>query len=181
MAEQVLIGQVYNVEGADYKKNGEDRRRVTFRLGMAKPYKEKVDGEEKRRSTFITVKCFNGLSETIEQYFGGDENKGRWIQLRGHFEEEEFDQMQEIDHPDDDELVIELPVKIKQLVFMVSGFSFIGEAPSTERKPASTKAKDKKKPVFKKKSDKSGTKSKPSAKEAEEELADDIEDDEAPF
>lgn len=182
MAEQILLGQVYSLEGFDYKKNGEDRRRVVFRLGMDKPYKveKTINGEKKsvREKTFVTAKCFNGLSETIEEYFGGSDNKGRWIQIRGHWEEEEFEVTQEIDHPEDEDIVIELPVKVKQLVFIVSGFSFIGEAPEQSEKPKQEKGK-KKTIQFKKKSDK---KEKPSADDAKKELANDTEEtEEAPF
>lgn len=180
MAKQILIGQVYSIEGFDFKKNGEDRRRIVFRLGMDKPYKvEKViDGEKKsvREKTFITCKCFNGLSETIEEYYSGDENKGRWIQLTGHYETEEFEKTVEIDHPEDEDVVIELPVKVQQLVFMVDGFSFIGDAPVQQEKPS--KEKKKKTVQFKKKSDKG----KPSADEAKKELEkESVDDEEAPF
>lgn len=181
MSKQQLIGQVYNVEGFDYKKNGEDRRRVVFRLGMDKPYKveKTINGEKKevREKTFITAKCFNGLSESIEEYFGGEDNKGRWIQLFGHYETEEFEKTVEIDHPEDEDVVIELPVKVQQLVFIVDGFNFIGPAPeqSTESKP---KEKKKKTVQFKKKSDKG----KPSADDAKKELESETEDtEEAPF
>lgn len=180
MAKQNLIGQVYSVEGFDFKKNGEDRRRVVFRLGMDKPYKveKTIDGEKKevREKTFITCKCFNGLSESIEEYFGGEDNKGRWIMLSGHYETEEFEKTVEIDHPEDEEVVIELPVKVQQLVFIVDGFSFIGNAPerSGESKP---KEKKKKTVQFKKKGDK-----KTSAETAQKELEKDAEEDEeAPF
>lgn len=181
MAKQTLIGQVYSVEGFDYKKNGEDRRRVVFRLGMDKPYKveKKIDGENKqvREKTFITAKCFNGLSESIEEYFGGEDNKGRWIMLTGHYETEEFEKTVEIDHPEDEDVVIELPVKTQQLVFMVDGFSFIGPAPEGAT-PSKPKEKKKKTVQFKKKSEKG----KPSADDAQKELQSDAEETEdAPF
>lgn len=179
MAKQTLIGQVYSVEGSDFKKNGEDRRRVAFRIGMDKPYKveKTINGEKKsvREKTFVTAKCFNGISETIEEYFGGEENKGRWIMVTGHYEEEEFERTVEIEHPEDEDIIIELPVKTKQLVFFVDGFSFIGPAPDQESKSAPKK--EKKKVQFKKKGD--SAKSKTSADSAQKELEEESE--EAPF
>lgn len=176
---QQLIGQVYNMEGFDYKKDGEDRRRVTFRIGIDKPYKvqRKINGETRdvREKTFISAKCFNGLSETLEKYFGGDDNKGRWIQLHGHYEEEEFERTIEVDDPEDSESVLELPVKTKQLVFYVSSFSFIGPAPEQAERPAK---KEEKKGVVRKKKKNAGV----SANDAEKDLnTEEVHDDEAPF
>lgn len=136
---QTLIGQVYKVEGFDYTKTvagvKEKRRRVEFRLGMPKPYKEMVGTEEKRQSSFLTVKCFNGLSESIEKYFGGEENKGRWIQLQGHYEENKYERILEVEDPEDANRVLEIPVPTTKVEFIVSGFNFIGNAPEQSAKP----------------------------------------------
>lgn len=176
---QILIGQVYNMEGFDYKKNGEDRRRVTFRLGMDKPYKveKTINGEKKevREKTFITGKCFNGLSETLEKYFAGDDNKGRWIQVSGHYEEEEFEREIEIEHPEDENLLLELPVKTKQLVFIVSNFAFVGPAPDIESKPKPTGNSKTKVKV------KTKVKDGVNADDAQKDLATDDTEEDAPF
>lgn len=177
---QMLIGQVYNVVGSDYNKtvNGvkEKRRRVEFRLGQDKPYKVQkvIDGEtrEVREKTFITVKCFNGLSETIESYFGGEENKGRWIQLTGHFEENKYDKEVEIEDPENEGRVLAFDVPVSRLEFIVSGFSFIGSMPEQKQKPKeSTDGKNKVK--VKVKTGSNGT----SAEDAEKEILDES----APF
>lgn len=177
---QILIGQVYNVVGNDYTKtvNGvkETRRRVEFRLGQDKPYKVQkvIDGETKevREKTFITAKCFNGLSETIEQYYGGEENKGRWIQLEGHFEENKYDKEVEIEDPENEGRVLVFDVPTSRLEFIVSGFSFIGPAPDVPNKPKADGKKDGKAKV-KVKTKTSGA----TAADAEKEIL----EDEAPF
>jgi hypothetical protein len=181
---QQLIGQVYNMEGFNYKKDGEERRRVTLRIGMDKPYKvtKTINGEKKevREKTFVSAKCFNGLSETLEKYFAGDDNKGRWIQVFGHYEEEEFERTIEVDDPEDADSVLELPVKTKQLVFYISQFAFVGPAPEQADKPA--KKEEKKGGIVRKKKKSDGV----DAKSAEKELSnptdgEDISDEDAPF
>lgn len=180
---QTLIGQVYNVVGSDYNKtvNGvkEKRRRVEFRLGQDKPYKVQkvIDGEsrEVREKTFITIKCFNGLSETIEQYFGGDENKGRWIQLFGHYETNEYNKEVEIEDPEHEGRVLAFDVPTSRLEFIVSSFSFVGPAPDVPKPKA--EAKKDGKAVVKVKT-KTGSGSGATAKDAEAEV---LGDDDAPF
>lgn len=178
---QILIGEVYNVEGSDYTKtiNGvkEKRRRVQFRLGRNKPYKvqKTINGEKKDvyEKTFITCKCFNGLSETIEQYFGGD-NKGRWIQLEGYYEENKYDKTVEVADPENENRILEFDVPTVRLEFIVTGFSFIGPAPEAKEKKEKSSGDGKAKVRVKTKSDGSGT----SAADAEAEVLD---DDDAPF
>lgn len=171
------------MEGFNYKKDGEERRRVTFRVGMDKPYKvqKKINGETKevREKTFVSAKCFNGLSETLEQYFGGDDNKGRWIQVFGHYELEEFERTVEVDDPEDADSVLELPVKTQQLVFYVSNFSFVGPAPEQGDKPA--KKEEKKGGVVRKKKKDSGVDAKDAEASVKNNDSEDISDEDAPF
>lgn len=144
---QTLTGQVFSMEDGKFKKSvqgggTEDRTWVRFRLGADKPYKEEVQvagggTEELRQKTFITVKAFNGLADTIKTYFGGEENKGKWIQVFGHWEEEEYNQKVDVDNPANANEVLELEIPVKRLVFMVSHFNFIGPAP--QPKPAQTR------------------------------------------
>ncbi|MNQ54369.1 hypothetical protein D3C85_684350 [compost metagenome] len=136
---QTLTGQVFSMEDGKFKKSvagggTEERTWIRFRLGADKPYKEEVQvagggTEEMRQKTFITTKAFNGLADTIKQYFGGDENKGKWIQVFGHWEEETYNQKVDVDNPANANEVLELEIPVKRLVFMVSHFNFIGPAP----------------------------------------------------
>lgn len=175
-----LIGQVYNLEGFDYdrtvNKVKEKHRRVEFRLGQDKPYKVKkiVQGEEKevREKTFITCKCFTAIAETLETYFGGEENKGRWIQIMGHFEENAWDKEVEIEDPENPGRVLVMDVPTKRLEFIISSFSFIGEppAPPAEKKQTTSDGKAKVK-----------VKTKATSGTTADDAARDLAEEEAPF
>jgi hypothetical protein len=172
---QQLIGQVFNFESGTYEKKvdgkKEERKWIKFRLGMEKPYKvEKVINGEKqmvREKTFITAKAFNGLAETLEEWFSGEENKGRWIQLFGHYEENKYDSKVEVEHPENEDAILELEIPQLRLEFIISQFAFVGPAPDIEKKPKKEGSSGKVKVKFKSKSDSNKEEEK---KKLEEEL-----------
>lgn len=128
----VLYGQVYKIQKGTFERDGETRSYVSFRLGIPKPYKtqKEVDGETRavREKTFVSCRIFNGMADIFAQ----NVREGQWVQLIGHFAENNFTRDVDVEHPQTGK-IFTVGVPTRELQFIVQNFYFAGSAPQQQQ------------------------------------------------